>query len=294
VSPGDVVSIKDPSDDTKEIAKVTVNADGTLTVEPIGDYVGPISFDYTAADPSGASSTGTATLNVGGAAPLANPDENTVLQDETLEVSAADGVIQSTSESSGRDVDPDGNAMEVSAVSYTNEEGDVTFAQVGQPLEGAYGTLTLNADGSYTYVPNEASKALGEQEGGQDVFSYSLVDSTGLITSTTLSISVQGTNDAPVVQDDLAATKSGESVTVDVLANDFDPDSDDSLTITDIPSMQVALRSTFTIQKTSMWSLPGFRLWKASWWSHPWAITKAPCLSAIRSKTVQKQLAQAW
>jgi hypothetical protein len=58
VQPGDVVSIKDPADDTKEIAKVTVNADGTLKVEPAEGYTGPVTFEYTAADPSGATDSG--------------------------------------------------------------------------------------------------------------------------------------------------------------------------------------------------------------------------------------------
>ena len=83
-----------------------------------------------------------------------------------------------------------------------------------------HGTLTLNADGSFSYVPNANFN-------GADSFTY--VANDALLASTpptTVAITVNPVNDAPVATDDSAQTNENVAVDVDVLANDTDVDGD--------------------------------------------------------------------
>ena len=71
---------------------------------------------------------------------------------------------------------------------------------LGMALTGAHGMLTLNADGSYTYVINESDAMVqGLNPGGTllDSFNYTLTD--GSLTDTAvLTVTIHGANDAPV------------------------------------------------------------------------------------------------
>ncbi|MCA0399810.1 MAG: VCBS domain-containing protein [Proteobacteria bacterium] len=86
--------------------------------------------------------------------------------------------------------------------------GGIDAANVGTDLAGTYGTLRLNADGSFTYLlDNNAPAVNGLAEGAvvTETFTYRLVDSTGLSTTALLTVSVTGTNDAPRLDIDLSA-----------------------------------------------------------------------------------------
>lgn len=84
-----------------------------------------------------------------------------------------------------------------------DRDGDAgAVLQVGNAgvLKGQYGTLALNLDGSYSYtLYDDASvQALAAGQGVVDVFSY--IASDGLENaSTTLTVTVTGANDAPVI-----------------------------------------------------------------------------------------------
>jgi len=75
----------------------------------------------------------------------------------------------------------------------------------GQVIHGLYGTLTIGADGSYNYevdANNPTVKALGQGDSVQDnPFTYTVTDGT-TTAQTTLTITVFGTNDAPVASAD--------------------------------------------------------------------------------------------
>ena len=109
--------------------------------------------------------------------------------------------------------DTDGNGDQLTAVL----ENDVTN-----------GTLTLNADGTFDYTPNAGFN-------GTDSFTYfandGTVDST---TSATVTITVNPINDAPIANVDTVTTNEDEAVTINVLLNDTDADSDYSLSIASI------------------------------------------------------------
>ena len=176
---------------------VTYRLNGLNAVPEVPDQV----FTYTLTDADGSSSSTTLTVSVSGtnASPTANPDTGAVLEDATLTVSAANGIIRGAS---GTDTDPDHatNTLTVSGV-VAGTGGVAQGLGIGTAVTGTYGTLTLNADGNYAYVADQAAAdALPAGATATDVFTYTVTDPSGAISnSTTLTITVTGTNDIPVV-----------------------------------------------------------------------------------------------
>lgn len=81
------------------------------------------------------------------------------------------------------------------------------------------GTLTLRPDGSFTYLPNTGFS-------GQDIFTYRASDATLTSNVATVTITVPSPSQPPVAVNDTATTTLNQSVLIDVLANDSDPEND--------------------------------------------------------------------
>jgi VCBS repeat-containing protein len=107
-----------------------------------------------------------------------------------------------------------------------------TLGSLGNGLHGQYGTLTLNADGSYCYSADASTNTLGEGETATDTFTYT-VSSGGTDFTQTITITITGTNDAPTITsavdsatyndtfaDDTFATHSGSLTASDIDAHD--------------------------------------------------------------------------
>ncbi|WP_124962391.1 Ig-like domain-containing protein, partial [Sulfurisoma sediminicola] len=159
-------------------------------------------FTYTVRDAAGATSTATLTVTLQGAndAPVGVNDTGAVNEDATVTATAATGVLANDT-----DVDSVANG-ETKVVSA------ITGGTVGGATTGTYGTLTLNADGSYSYTANTASaQALGAGQTATDAFTYTVRDTAGATSTATLTFTVTGTNDAPVA--DLNAGGAGTNET---------------------------------------------------------------------------------
>ena len=158
--------------------------------------------------------------------PVAQNDTGAVSEDATLSVSAEEGVIQSGSEATGKDTDPDGNILSVMELRAGIENGSgATISTVdAKVLEGTYGHLTLNADGSYTYI---ADKANGLAEGVSviDSFTYSVNDGKGGADTAQLDITVTGTDDISLLSPDTQTVVEDTTASGNVLSNDSDVDS---------------------------------------------------------------------
>lgn len=118
------------------------------------------------------------------AATVAAPDANSVVKDAT-DNEAAGNVLSN-------DSDPDGDTLTVTAVNDSP-------ADVGQVIDGQYGSLIVNADGEYTYTldnANPAVDALNDDETLTDSFSYRVSDGSSEAT-TTLAITINGSADVP-------------------------------------------------------------------------------------------------
>jgi VCBS repeat-containing protein len=114
---------------------------------------------------------------------------------------------------------------------------DNDFDFDGQPLTvtpgvftGTYGTLTLNANGTYSYVLFASDQALAQGQNVTDSFNYSVSDGHHSDTGA-LVFHIAGLNDAPVANPDSAAGAENEILAIDVLANDTDVDNGAILTV---------------------------------------------------------------
>jgi VCBS repeat-containing protein len=111
----------------------------------------------------------------------------------------------------------------------------LTVANAGE-LQGTYGRLTLNADGSYQYLLDNAGSAVQGLRAGQtvtDVFAHQATDGIAA-TPATLTVTITGANDAPIAQGDAFSVGEDSVLNVGVdalLANDGDPDAGDSKTL---------------------------------------------------------------
>ncbi|MDP1690556.1 MAG: Ig-like domain-containing protein, partial [Burkholderiaceae bacterium] len=122
----------------------------------------------------------------------------------------------------GQDSDADGDAINVIGVAV----GTVPSAagNIGAALTGTWGTLTLAADGSYTYVPLAIAQTLASGQTVSDIFTYTIADGRGGFASATLSVSVVGSNDPSViagpltgtVQEDVTASAVGTLTATDI------------------------------------------------------------------------------
>ncbi|MBY5361525.1 DUF4082 domain-containing protein [Rhizobium leguminosarum] len=97
------------------------------------------------------------------------------------------------------DTDPDaGDTKTVTAVVF-----GATSGTLGSALNGSYGSLVLNASGTYSYAVNESNTAVqGLRQSTNtlsDVFSYTMRDSAGATATANLTVTVHGANDAPVL-----------------------------------------------------------------------------------------------
>ncbi|MBM0171441.1 Ig-like domain-containing protein, partial [Altererythrobacter sp. C41] len=106
----------------------------------------------------------------------------------------------------------------------SDADGDTLTFALAAPVAG----LTFNADGSYSFDPSDvAYQDLAAGETREVVASYTVSDGNGGTASSTLTITVTGTNDAPAtVADTDAATEDAAAVTGTVAGNDSDADGD--------------------------------------------------------------------
>ncbi|MDM0110600.1 VCBS domain-containing protein [Variovorax sp. J22R133] len=195
------------------------------------------SFSYTTADTSGVTDRATLTITIHGA------NDTPVAVNDTAVSIEAGGIANGTAgtnpsgnviTSNDSDVDSPANGEVLSIASYT--EG-AAAGTVGTAFTTTYGSLLLNADGSYTYTldnNNAAVQALRQPTDTlTEVFTYTLRDTAGATTTATLTVTIQGTNDTPVATDDTATAVEAGGIangTVgtnpggNVLTNDTDVD----------------------------------------------------------------------
>jgi hypothetical protein len=188
---GDPLSVSNLSNPPH--GSVDNNGNGTVTYTPDSQFSGTDSFTYDACDPSGLcdQATVTVTVNAVNDAPDASGDSATTTEDNSVTVNVL-----------ANDSDPEGDSLSVSNLSNPPN-----------------GSAANNGDGTVTYTPNS-------DFAGDDSFTYDACDPGGACDTATVSITVTAVNDGPVAGDDFATTNAGESVTITVLGNDFDPDGD--------------------------------------------------------------------
>jgi len=149
------------------------------------------------------------------------------------------------------DTDPSASGNVLS--NDSDPDGDTLVVTTTGSFGGIYGSLTLAADGSYTYtLDNSLVQWLADGEVVTDDFLYTASDGA-LGNSATLTITIEGVNDDPVAQDVAgAASEDGAPVVASYDADDIDSDDDPTTllyAVTSAPSEGSALDNgdgTFT------------------------------------------------
>ena len=148
-------------------------------------------FSYTMTDAAHNTSTTTLTIDITGV----NHAPSAVADSTHITASAANV----TGNLLTNDTDPDaGDTKTVSAIATANTAGNV-----GSALTGTYGSLTVNADGSYSYAldhNNAATLALPVGQTLTETFNYTTKDSGDRSASSTLTVTIDGTNSATDTQ----------------------------------------------------------------------------------------------
>ncbi|MGD1503446.1 tandem-95 repeat protein, partial [Vibrio harveyi] len=194
----------DPENDTLTITAASVPAeqgtvtivDGKLVFTPAENFNGDATISYTISDGQLTDdATVAVTVNPVNDAPVAVDDTVTTDEDTAVTIDVL-----------ANDSDPENDQLTITNASVPAEQGTVTIV-----------------DGKLVFTP-------AENFNGDATISYTISDGQ-LTDDATVAVTVNPVNDAPVAVDDTVTTDEDTAVTIDVLANDSDPEND-TLTIT--------------------------------------------------------------
>lgn len=220
---GDTLSVVAQALTTANGGSVTINADGSFSYQGAANFNGSDTFNYTVEDGNGGTDTGTVSLTINAVndAPLATDksfsgDEDTVITGNVL----------------AGNTDIDGDVLTAVAQTLTTANG---------------GSVTINADGTFSYegAPNF---------NGSDSFDYKVVDGKGGFDIGTISLTIDAVNDAPVAGDNSFTGDEDATITGSLLGNDTDADGDtltavaQTLTTANGGSVTINTDGTFSYQ----------------------------------------------
>jgi PKD repeat protein len=193
--PGDLLEVTDATDGAH--GTVSCTPAGICTYSPEASFAGTDAFTYSVSDGHGGADEGSVDVTVEAAPP---PNRPPIAADDSIETSEdAAGSVNVLA----NDTDPDqGDTLEVSAWS-----------------SAAHGTVSCIGAGLCTYTPDADFS-------GTDSFTYTVSDPDGHTDEGSVSVRVTPMNDPPTAVDDDLTTDEDVVGSVDVLANDTDPDND--------------------------------------------------------------------
>ena len=217
------------------IAPATVNSPvlgdfGTLTLRADGSYTYVLDrndprianlllgatktdvFHYCVGDTQDGTARTTLTITITGeqVAPVAKADINSITAAATAPAMGNVLIAGSAGDRSDMDMNP-GDTLTVCGVGPGALAVGPTTG-VGVVILGAYGTVKINADGSYSYTvdnSNSAVRGLSTTSSLPDVFTYCVTDGHGNFDKTTLTITINGSNTAPMANPDTNSTMVG-------------------------------------------------------------------------------------
>jgi VCBS repeat-containing protein len=238
---------------------ITYNFDPTGTSRDHSG--GNVLENYTivATDNEGDTHSDTLDILITDTAPTAAPDTNSVTEDSATTVAVGDviaGTISTGSGSGGADTTGADTAVSVTAVDF----GGVAQT-VGTSFATSYGSLDLNSDGTYTYTIDNTNldvQGLDTGESFVETFSYTIIDTDGDTSTTTLMVTVNGANElAPPVNTvpDVQAIDVGDTtLTFNAgngnLISTTDPDSDITSVVLAVTDGTLSLTSPGTATVT--------------------------------------------
>jgi VCBS repeat-containing protein len=212
VDAGDILTIAEINREVTAVGQVFVSAHGTFALAANGTWTYLLdnddpeidalaqgasadeTFEYTVSDGAGGTATAILTITITGTndAPIAVADDN----DGDNVTRGTPGDLTATGNVLANDFDVD------TGDTKTVIEVNGSAANVGQQIVGIYGALTLAADGTWTYLLDEADPdtlLLAATDSAVDSFSYTMTDANGATSSATLNVTVTGGDDPPYI-----------------------------------------------------------------------------------------------
>jgi len=165
----------------------TYDPTGTNQDHSAGDTTILDEISFSVANAEGDSDSDTLGILITDTAPTAALDSASITEDGILPTATGDAL---TNDTSGADT-----AISVSLVGY-----NMVNQTVGIPFPSSFGTLDLNADGTYTYTldnTNSTVDALDDGEQLTEEFNYTITDTDGDTSSSTLTVTINGMTDPP-------------------------------------------------------------------------------------------------
>ncbi|MEP0984745.1 Ig-like domain-containing protein [Ekhidna sp.] len=224
---GVLANDSDPEDDVLMAILIDGVSNGSLTLNTDGSFnythddseTTTDSFSYKATDGTDDSDTVIVTLTIveTNLDLVTVPDTYTLDEGGNIDINASNGVLNN-------DEDNIGNGISAELVS------DVSF-----------GSLTLNADGSFTYVHDGS-------ETTSDSFDYRTTNGSESGNTVTVTLNINPINDSPVANPDVYSFEEGSSnsvsIALGVLSNDSDPEGDnlDAILVSDVSNGMLTLR----------------------------------------------------
>ncbi len=173
-------------------------ADDVVIYEPNSSFRatgGTDTFTYTITNNDGRTDTATVTV-LTNQPPVAIDDRSTIQTLATATIAVLDN-----------DSDPDGNSLQILGISPPDN-----------------GTATLDENNQVIYIPRTMPN--GQPFSGTESFTYSISDGSGGTQSATIRVQVGGNQPPVAVNDTVTVTAGGGAQSLDLLANDSDPDRD--------------------------------------------------------------------
>jgi CshA-type fibril repeat protein len=195
------------------VGTLTINADGTFTFTPAPNYNGSVpSVSYVVSDGNGGTDTSTLGITVTSANdPPIDGDENLSATEDT----PLSGNLLSNA------TDADGDSLSITQFTI----GTTTYTAGQTATISGVGTLTINADGTFTFTPAP------NYNGSVPSVSYVVSDGNGGTDTSTLGITVTSANDSPIDGDENLSAAEDTPLSGNLLSNATDADGD-SLSIT--------------------------------------------------------------
>ena len=196
-----------------ENAVLSIDEHGNYTYTPNANYNGTDSITIEVTNQYGQSDTAILTFAIEAVndAPVAQEDSANIAENATLIISAEDILAND----SDVDVDDKLSLLSISAPEHK-------------------GVATLDANGNLSFIAGTDFDHLAEGVSEEVEISYVIEDSAGATATSTIKVTVTGTNDIPIAQVDTVTLDEDNTIMIDVLANDSDVDDGDVLTIKEI------------------------------------------------------------
>lgn len=183
---------------------VEIGPDNTLTYTANAGFAGNDSFTYTVGDGAATATATVSVLVLGG--PSAVADSFETAQNDSLPIAAGELLAN--------DTNPAGGLLEIVAFqAETTAGGTVTRDDSGTPDDAS--------DDTFTYTP---ALNFGSPVAATDTFTYTVetVLENGFVAQSTGTVSI-GVNPSIIAADDAVVGTQGQTLAIDVLANDGNP-----------------------------------------------------------------------